>query len=140
MGSSLLTGLMVCGHCGRKLMPKYSGRDGKSLRYICRGAAATTGQTDKCFSTNARKLEQAVVQEVLKIIQPAVVDATIAAEQKRSSESSAWEPAVLNLIQGANSVAEGLFEIFFANKIVTFEFMAAQPVSSLHFQKPLYLR
>jgi hypothetical protein len=75
-------------------MPKYSGRDGKSVRYICRGTAATTGQTDKCFSTNARKLEQAVVQEVLKIVQPAAIDAAMTAEQKLVSESSARQKSL----------------------------------------------
>ena len=106
MGSSLLTGLMVCGHCGRKLMPKYSGRDGKSVRYICRGAAAITGQTDKCFSTNARKLEQAVIQEVLKIIQPVAIDAAMAAEQKLASESSARQKSLELALEHARYEAE----------------------------------
>jgi DNA invertase Pin-like site-specific DNA recombinase len=106
MGSSLLSGLMVCGHCGRKLMPKYSGRDGKSVRYICRGVAATTGQTDKCFSTNARKLEQVVVQEILKILQPAAIDAAIAAEQKLSSESSARQKSLELELEQARYDAE----------------------------------
>ena len=106
MGSSLLTGLMVCGHCGRKPRPKYSGREGKSVRYICRGAAATTGQIDKCFSTTARKLEQAVVQEVLKIIQPAVSDAAMAAEQKLLSESSARQKSLELALEQARYEAE----------------------------------
>jgi hypothetical protein len=106
MGSSLLTGLMVCGHCGRKLTPKYSGRDGKSVRYICRGATATTGETNKCFSTNANKLEQAVVQEVLKIIQPAGIDAAIAAEKKLSSESSARQKSLENRLVLRNLLAQ----------------------------------
>jgi DNA invertase Pin-like site-specific DNA recombinase len=106
MGSSLLTGLMVCGHCGRKLTPKYSGRDGKSVRYICRGATATTGETNKCFSTNANKLEQAVVQEVLKIIQPAGIDAAIAAEKKLSSESSARQKSLELALEQARYDAE----------------------------------
>jgi DNA invertase Pin-like site-specific DNA recombinase len=106
MGSSLLTGLMVCGHCGRKLTPKYSGRDGKSVRYICRGTVATTGQTDKCFSTNARKLEQAVVQEALKIIQPAAIDAAMAAEQKLVSESSARQKSLELALEKARYEAE----------------------------------
>lgn len=106
MGSSLLTGVMICGHCGRKLTPKYSGRDGKSVRYICRGAVATTGQSDQCFSTNASKLEQAVVQEVLKIIQPAAIDAAIAAEQKLSSESSARQKSLELALEQARYEAE----------------------------------
>jgi len=86
MGSSLLAGLMQCGHCGRKLAVKYSGRDGQSVRYICCGSFNTTGQSDKCFSTGARKLEQAIVQEVLKVIQPAALNAAMAAEKKLQAE------------------------------------------------------
>jgi hypothetical protein len=88
MGQSLFAGLIRCGHCGRKLAVKYSGRDGQSVRYICRGSFNTTGQIDKCFSTSARKLEQAIVQEVLKIIQPAALNAAMAAEKNLQAECS----------------------------------------------------
>lgn len=82
MGQSLLAGLLSCGHCGRKLSVKYSGRDGQSLNYFCRGDFATTGEIAKCFSISARKLEQAVVDEVLKTIRPAAITAAIDAEAK----------------------------------------------------------
>jgi len=45
-----------------------SGRDGQSFTYFCRGNFATTGEIANCFSISARKLEQAVVDEVLKTI------------------------------------------------------------------------
>lgn len=82
MGSSLLAGLLSCGHCGRKLSVKYSGREGQSVSYFCRGDFATTGETAKCFATSAKKLEHAVVEEVLKTIRPAAITAAIAAEAK----------------------------------------------------------
>jgi len=82
MGPSLLAGLLNCGHCGHKLSVKYSGRDGQSLTYFCRGNFATTGEIANCFSISARKLEQAVVDEVLKTIRPAAITAALAAEAK----------------------------------------------------------
>jgi DNA invertase Pin-like site-specific DNA recombinase len=88
MGSSLLAGLLSCGHCGRKLSVKYSGRYGRSVRYICRGAFSTTGQTEKCFSTSARRLEEAVIREVLKTVQPAAVSAALEAEKRLSAQCS----------------------------------------------------
>jgi DNA invertase Pin-like site-specific DNA recombinase len=88
MGSSLLAGLLHCGHCGRKLSVKYSGRHGQTVRYLCRGAFGTTGQIAKCFSTSAKKLEEAVVAEVLKTVQPAAVGAAIEAQRKLQAQSS----------------------------------------------------
>jgi DNA invertase Pin-like site-specific DNA recombinase len=87
-GKSLLAGLIHCGHCGHKLAVKYRGRDGKSIGYLCFGNFNKTGQTYKCFSTSARKLEAAIVQEVLKTIQPAAITAAIDAEKKLAAERS----------------------------------------------------
>ena len=36
-GEALLAGLLRCGHCGRKLHVAYSGENGNSGRYHCRG-------------------------------------------------------------------------------------------------------
>lgn len=88
MGQSLLAGLLSCGHCGRKLAVKYSGRDGESVSYFCRGDFATTGETAKCFSASAKKLERAVVEEVLKTIRPAAITAAIEAEAKLATMRS----------------------------------------------------
>lgn len=87
-GRSLLSGLINCAHCGRKLTVKYSGRNGSSVRYICRGSVRTTGQTKNCFTTSGRKLEQAVVREIFKIVQPLAINAAIEAEKKLSAECS----------------------------------------------------
>ncbi len=88
MGQSLLAGLLSCGHCSRKLAVKYSGRDGQSITYFCRGDFATTGEIAKCFSISARKLEHAVIGEVLKTIRPAAITAAIDAEAKLLSLAS----------------------------------------------------
>jgi len=88
MGTSLLSGLINCARCGRKLTVKYSGRDGNCVRYICRGSVRSTGQTENCFTTSGRKLEQAVVREVLKAVQPIAVNAAIEAEKQLAAQCS----------------------------------------------------
>ena len=88
MGSSLLSGLINCGHCGRKLTVKYGGRNGKSVRYTCRGSVRTTGQTENCLTTNGRKLEAALVREVLNTVRPMAIHAAIEAERQLSTECS----------------------------------------------------
>jgi len=88
MGKSLLSGLINCGHCGRKLTVKYSGRDGRNVRYICGGSVRTTGHTENCFRSSGRKLEQAIVREVFQTVQPIAVNAAIEAEKQLSAECS----------------------------------------------------
>jgi DNA invertase Pin-like site-specific DNA recombinase len=91
MGSSLLVGLLHCGHCGRKLRVKYSGSNSKSIRYFCRGSYDTTGYLENCYSIAGKKIEQAVVREVLQVIQPAAIKAAIAVEEQLSASSSEKE-------------------------------------------------
>jgi DNA invertase Pin-like site-specific DNA recombinase len=88
MGSSLLAGLIHCGHCGRRLAVKYSGRQGKSVRYVCPGAQSRGQALGQCFSISANKLERAVVREVLQTIQPAGITAALEAEQQLSTTKS----------------------------------------------------
>jgi DNA invertase Pin-like site-specific DNA recombinase len=57
MGSSLLAGLIHCGHCGRRLAVKYSGRQGKSVRYVCPGAQSRGQALGNCYAISANKLE-----------------------------------------------------------------------------------
>jgi DNA invertase Pin-like site-specific DNA recombinase len=49
-GEALLAGLLRCGHCGRKLHVAYSGSDGHTSRYHCKGAAINHGSPHKCIS------------------------------------------------------------------------------------------
>ncbi|MEJ2419702.1 MAG: recombinase family protein [Exilibacterium sp.] len=44
-GQGLLTGLLRCGHCGRKLHIRYWGKSGTAARYVCTGEFANGGQT-----------------------------------------------------------------------------------------------
>ena len=88
MGSSLLAGLIHCGHCGRRLSVKYSGRQGNSVRYVCPGAQSRGQALGQCYAISANKLEGTVVREVLQTIQPAGVAAALEAERQISSAKS----------------------------------------------------
>jgi hypothetical protein len=88
MGSSLLAGLIHCGHCGRRLAVKYSGRQGRSVRYVCPGTQSRGQSLGNCYAISANKLEGAIVREVLQTIQPAGVAAAVEAERQLSSAKS----------------------------------------------------
>ena len=85
-GPALLAGLLRCGRCGRRLHVGYSGIGGRVPRYFCRGAHLNHG-TDWCISFGGLRADQAVSQEVLKALEPAGVEASLAAwSQLRQQE------------------------------------------------------
>ena len=84
-GELLLTGLLRCGHCGRKMYVAYGGKAG---RYHCEGASVNHG-TQRCISFGGMRTDQAVGVEVLRILKPLGVDAAIKAAETLTGETSA---------------------------------------------------
>lgn len=74
-GAALLTGLLRCKRCGRKLTVSYMGRQKNVLRYVCRRGDLDAGQP-KCINFNGNDVDAAVGNEVLKVIKPSVIDAS----------------------------------------------------------------
>ena len=84
-GELLLTGLLRCGHCGRKMYVAYGGKAG---RYHCEGALVNHG-TQRCISFGGMRADQAVGAEVLRILKPLGVDAAIKAAETLTGATSA---------------------------------------------------
>jgi hypothetical protein len=61
-GTALLSGLLRCGRCGRKMHVGYSGSTGKVGRYICCGRREERG-SGSCAHLGSLKIDQAVVQQ-----------------------------------------------------------------------------
>lgn len=74
-GPALLSGLLRCGHCGRKLHVGYSGSTGRIPRYICQGGRVDRGSSS-CLSLGGLGVDQAVATAVLEALQPAGVQAS----------------------------------------------------------------
>ena len=75
-GAALLSGLLRCGRCGRKLQVVYSGTSGRVPRYVCRGDRGDR-ESSRCLTVGSLRLDRAVVQSVLAAIQPAGIEAAI---------------------------------------------------------------
>lgn len=88
-GEALLPGLLRCGHCGRKLTVTYSGKQGNAGRYQCRGAMINHGVAEKCISFGGLRVEQAVVHEVLDVLQPMGIEAALKALERREQHRDA---------------------------------------------------
>jgi excisionase family DNA binding protein len=85
-GSTLLAGLLRCGHCGRKLHVAYSGINGKVGRYDCRGSMINHGGP-KCISFGSLRVDNRVSEEILRRLKPLGIRASLEAlEHKRINE------------------------------------------------------
>ncbi|RUW48930.1 helix-turn-helix domain-containing protein [Mesorhizobium sp. M1A.F.Ca.ET.072.01.1.1] len=85
-GELLLGGLLRCGHCGRKLHVAYSGKNGNTGRYHCRGAQLNHG-TESCISFGSLRVDLAVGAEVVRLLQPLGVEAALQAIEARRMEA-----------------------------------------------------
>lgn len=76
-GSALLTGLVRCRRCGRKLVVYYTGT-GHYLRYACVRGWLDQGEP-KCIGFGGTNVDEAISQQLLRVVQPAAVEAAIMA-------------------------------------------------------------
>jgi excisionase family DNA binding protein len=69
----------------------YSGKQGLAGRYQCRGATINHGVAEKCISFGGLRVEQAVVGEVLDVLQPLGIDAALEACAQREQQMDATQ-------------------------------------------------
>jgi DNA invertase Pin-like site-specific DNA recombinase len=85
-GVALLSGLLRCGRCGRKLQVLYSGNGGHVPRYVCHGDRGDRGSS-ACLTVGSLRLDGAVVDSVLEAIRPVGIEAAIKmSEHAQSTE------------------------------------------------------
>ena len=80
-GAALLSGLLRCGRCGRKMQVLYSGRRGEVARYGCSGGRELRGSSP-CLSLGSLRTDAAVVEQVLEAIEPAGIEAALQASEQ----------------------------------------------------------
>ncbi len=73
-GGGILTGLLRCGHCGRKLKVQHNGLRGVA-RYVCNDADVNHATRRKCIAFGNMRVDAAVSAEVLRVISPLALDA-----------------------------------------------------------------
>lgn len=80
-GSALLQGIASCGHCGRRLMTHYRGRN-STPGYHCAGKDIVDGRGQYCLTIGGLAIEQAVANAFLEAVSPAAVEATMLSVQQ----------------------------------------------------------
>jgi hypothetical protein len=79
-GRALLAGLLRCRRCGRKLTVWYTGNAHNVLRYACHRGALDNGEP-RCISFGGLSVDAAMAHEVLRVVQPAAIDAARVASE-----------------------------------------------------------
>jgi DNA invertase Pin-like site-specific DNA recombinase len=79
-GQGLLTGLLRCGCCGRKLHVRYSGRKGTSPRYGCIGTYQDGGHY--CLAFAGRTIDREFAEQVIASLSPLGVRSSVAARKQ----------------------------------------------------------
>jgi DNA invertase Pin-like site-specific DNA recombinase len=107
-GQGLLVGLLRCGHCGRKLHVRYWGGRGTHARYLCRGDYDDGGQY--CLGFGGASVDRRLGQELLKVISPLGLEASLRALEELSAGDAAQRIALSSKLEQLEYEARKAFE------------------------------
>jgi DNA invertase Pin-like site-specific DNA recombinase len=106
-GHGLLTGLLRCARCGHKLQVRYWGKKGTTPRYLCHGDYGSAGRY--CIGFGGTVAEQRIADEVLKVISPEGVAASLQAVERLDHQCSDHHSALQRQLQQAQYEAQRAF-------------------------------
>ena len=75
-GAALLTGILICGKCGRRMTVRYTGTGGIRPLYECVGRWEH-GNKATCSSVPAEPLDHAVSEKILSIMKPSELEISL---------------------------------------------------------------
>jgi DNA invertase Pin-like site-specific DNA recombinase len=91
-GAALLSGLIVCGHCGRHMQTTYGGHG--TPQYHCNRQHVEATEP-RCYGLAARPLDELVSAQVLRALEPAAVELSLQArtdvERERQRLGKHWQ-------------------------------------------------
>jgi len=97
-GHGLLVSMLRCGRCGRRLHVRYWGKSGTAARYLCQGDFSAGGSY--CIGFGGRTVDRRFSQELLRVISPLGVQASLEAiERRRVADDERREALALQLQQ-----------------------------------------
>lgn len=107
-GQGLLTRLLRCGRCGRKLHVRYWGRGGTAARDACLGDYDQGGRY--CLAFGGSTVDQRFSAELLKVISPMGMRASLQAMEERAQPEAGAHQALVRQLQEAEYAARRAFE------------------------------
>lgn len=123
-GQALLAGLLRCSRCGRKLTVRYTGSGHDVLRYSCIRGWLDNGEP-RCIAFGGTTVDEAVGREVLRVVQPAAIEASVLAHEEHARQRDDIFEALQRDLQAARYRAERAHRQYDAadpeNRLVTAE-------------------
>jgi len=106
-GHGLLTGLLRCARCGRKLHIRYWGKHGTAARYLCLGDFQSGGSY--CLGFGGATVDRRLSEVILGVISPQGVEASLVAIAQSRGVGSDKRSALERQLQQARYEAERAF-------------------------------
>jgi DNA invertase Pin-like site-specific DNA recombinase len=126
-GDALLAGLLRCRRCGRKLTVQYTGAKHDIPRYVCLRGRRDYGEPS-CIAFGGLRVDDAVEEALLAVVQPAAAEAALAAEAQAMAQRDQARDALLRDLEAARYAADRAFRQYDAadpeNRLVAGELEA----------------
>ena len=107
-GAALLSGLLRCRRCGRKLTVQYTGAKHDIPRYVCNRGRLDYGEPT-CIAFGGLRVDDVVEAALLTVVRPAAVQAAQAAEALVATQRDDAREALMRDLQAARYNAERAF-------------------------------
>ena len=108
-GKGLLTGLLRCGRCGRKLYVRYWGKSGTSARYLCSGDYTAAGG-HYCIGFGGSSVDRRFGEEIVRVVSPLGIQASLDALDELGSQQDEQRQALQRRLEQLEYDAARAFE------------------------------
>ena len=88
-GRALLSGMLICGRCGRRMRTIYPGKAGDLWTYKCSGEHDSGGRV--CWMVSGRPIDAAVEDLLLRTIIPTELELSLAVEREVDAQAASLE-------------------------------------------------
>jgi hypothetical protein len=116
-----------CRRCGRKLTVQYTGAKHDIPRYVCHRGRLDYGEPS-CIAFGGLRVDDAVQEALLAVVQPAAIEAALAAEAQAATRRDQARDALLRDLEAARYAADRAFRQYDAadpeNRLVAGELEA----------------
>ena len=88
-GQALLSGILLCGRCGRRMRTIYPGKTGNLWTYKCSGELDRGGRV--CWIVSGQPIDEAVEDLLLRMIVPTELELSLAVEREVDAQAASLE-------------------------------------------------
>ena len=99
-GTALLTGLLTCGRCGRRLTVRYAGSPPGRPFYRCDRPNLSLG-LPRCVVFGGSRVDVAIARELLRAVQPMAIEAALEAERMHMESQKEQQRLIVLELQQA---------------------------------------